>query len=482
MLLIERTGNTQRVAACSAEAVARGVRPGVTLAHAQALVPEADTAPFDAAGDAAALHALALWAMRFAPAVALDPPDALLLDVTGCARLFGGDLRLLNQAADAVERLAFTVRAALADTVGAAWALSHGGDEPRALVPPGQCYAALAHLPPWTLRLSPEILDRLDALGLQRIESLLMLPRATLPARFGDKLLLRIDQALGRATELLSPVRPPPQAAARMNFEHAVTDRRTLEYALAPVLVDFVAQLTRQGRGARRIELSLFRERNVPLSRSICLCAPNRAIGHLSGLLRAQLERMDPADGVVCLELAAIETGPIVAAQGDFFEDDRSVAAEAAAELFDRLTARCGSDRVFRPGLVESHRPEKAWRAEAISSPRSARSGAGDRASAALLSDPRISVPDLRPLRLLPRPVPIQAMAVVPDQPPMWFRYRGREHRTRRGIGPERLSGEWWTGEKESRDYYRVETENGAWFWVFREETSGQWYLHGIHE
>src|SRR6185369_11899727 len=147
------------------------------------------------------------------------PPDGLLLDITGCQRLFRGEANLLNQLLGALHALGFHARAAIADTIGAAWAVAHGGGDERTIVPEGQAFAALAHLRPWTLRIAPKIVAQLDALGLERIEVLLMLSRATIPSRFGDDVLLRLDQALGRVPEVFTPVRPPVEIAARINFE-----------------------------------------------------------------------------------------------------------------------------------------------------------------------------------------------------------------------------------------------------------------------
>ncbi len=82
----------------------------------------------------------------------------------------------------------------------------------------------------------------------------------------------------------------------------------------------------------------------------------------------------------------------------------------------------------------------------------------------------------------------------MPDDPPLLFRWRGRLHRIRRAEGPERIGAEWWRapwadvredGVERVRDYYRVEDEAGARFWVFRTgvyggERPARWWLHGV--
>lgn len=95
-----------------------------------------------------------------------------------------------------------------------------------------------------------------------------------------------------------------------------------------------------------------------------------------------------------------------------------------------------------------------------------------------------------RPPRLLSRPEPIETMALLPDNPPVWFRWRGIRRRVRRADGPERIRGEWWKRDAETatvRDYFRVEDETGERYWLFRsgdgeraESGSQRWFLHGI--
>ncbi len=509
ILLIDTRNNVQIIAACSDDARARGIRPGMTLAHATALLPNPNSQisnlkseipsvvlPHDPATDLTALNSLALWAMRFSPTIAIDPPGGLLLDITGCQRLFRGEANLLHQALDALCAMGFTVRGAIADTIGAAWALSHGGPDARTIVPEGQTCSALSYLRPWTLRLIPEIVTQLDALGIERIEALLMLPRSTLPSRFGDLLLLRLDQALGRVPEVLDPVRPPIRIAARMNFEEPTERRELLEWALQELIQQITRQLTQQGSGARRLELMLFQFRSTPAIRTVTLCAPSRSIRHLTDLLRPQLECIDARTGIDGIMLAAPDTARISPAQAEFLESQDIKAHEESTELFDRLGARLGRQCIIRPQPVESHWPERAW---TPAQPRSNENrSTGNRPDTKSSNEnrsnenpfsfaprreslPTPSAPT-RPLRILPHPQPLQAIALVPDGPPILLRGGGREHHIRHAAGPERLMAEWWAGQSGGRDYFRVEDDTGACLWVFRESTSNQWYLHGVFE
>lgn len=603
-MLTEWHASAQRVAAASPECLARGVRPGMDLAQARVLCPGAALAPHDPAGDATALARLARWAVAFSPRVGLDAPDGLLLDITGCAHLFGGERAMLDRLCDTLAADGVTACAAVADTVGAAWAVARAGPAPREAVPPGQVYAALAALPPWSLRLSPETAGRLAALGIDRAEALFMLPRATLPARFGDEALLRVDQALGRQPENFESIDPPADLALRLRFEWPLQRPEALELACRQLLERLAAGLQRRACGTRRLALVLHREGGRAERIDLPLCEPSCSLPHLWRLLQAQLERVDLARhaegrmqnaesadhrlvagamdhrlktgatdprrcgaglqpvagfepvpglqpvtdfeldatgmtcGIVAITLAAFAPAPLDAEQGDFFDavaPQRRAARRETAELFDRLSQRLGPDRVVRPVLSASHRPERAWRAEKVSAadnpftrllrrpsrPESrpirsvpatgaadppalfaggavaggavnggaVETGAADGGSL-VPSTPAAdwggaydgAAPAGRPLRLLPRPQPIEVIAMAPDRPPGWFRYRGREFRTRDGAGPERLCAEWWTGENGTRDYYRVEAESGARFWIYCEVESRKWYMHGVFE
>jgi protein ImuB len=99
-----------------------------------------------------------------------------------------------------------------------------------------------------------------------------------------------------------------------------------------------------------------------------------------------------------------------------------------------------------------------------------------------------------RPAFLLASPEPIDVIAEVPEGPPARFTWRRVERRIARAEGPERIAPEWWreigqrtdTKMGRTRDYYRIEDEGGAGYWVFREglygreEEAPSWFLHGL--
>lgn len=228
VVLIRTVASRQMVMRCCARAAASGVRIGMTLAHAKALIKSDRliVGEFTPARDRAMLGRLAEWATRFSPAVAVDvsgageaeskesegcggpSSDGLIFDIAGCEHLFGGEQAMLRAVVRAVERRGFLVRGAIAPTFGAAWGLARYGRDPAAVVGSSALRAALESLPVAALRVEAKTAAQLAEVGVRTIGELLAIPRRTLPARFGAQLMLRIDQCFGQAVESIEPVRP----------------------------------------------------------------------------------------------------------------------------------------------------------------------------------------------------------------------------------------------------------------------------------
>ncbi|MFN3521048.1 MAG: DUF6504 family protein [Phenylobacterium sp.] len=474
--LVETVRGVRRLAAVDAVAATLGLYAGQKAADAAALVPDLVTAEAEPQTDAAALEALVDWCVRFSPAVAADPPDGLFMDIEGVAHLWGGEAEMAADLARRLGEAGLGVRWAIADTPGAAWAVARFG-RTGTIVPPGASSAALEPLPPAALRLQPDTAAQLARLGLARLSQLLALPRGPLARRFGREVLMRLDQALGRAGEALAFRRPPTPWFDRLAFAEPISAPEDLARVARDIAMRLCARLQAEGRGARRFELGFHRLDGKVQAVAVGLARPGREADRIARLFAPKLEHVDPGFGIEAATLTAAEVEILGERQTALDE-----AAEAAAEagvvpLVDRLTNRLGAERVWRAVPVESHVPERAvGRAGPLAEPAQARPWAAD-------------LP--RPLRLFRRPEPIEAMAPIPDDPPVQFRWRGRLHRVRAAEGPERIGEEWWRGPIEDvsvahvRDYYRVEDQEGARFWVFRAGlyvagTPAKWWLHGL--
>ncbi len=439
----------------------------MALADARAIDPGLAVAAADPAGDAAALARTAAWCGRWSPWTVPVPPDGIALDVTGSAHLQGGEDELLAEAIERLAKLGIVASAAIAESVGAAWALARFAGARTIAVPHGGARAALAGLPVAALRLEAATVEALTRVGLRHVGDLYPMPRPALVLRFGEGLALRLDQALGARAEPLSPLPPPPVRFARQRFAEPIATADDIRAATSLLLDALCRRLGEDGAGARRLALTLYRVDGGAARIELGTARPSREPRHLLRLFDERLGAVDPGLGIedMLLEAALAEPqGPTQLAL-----ERGATAGDAVPVLIDRLAARLGPDAVRRPLLVASHWPERAVRLVAPLDPAP---------SAAQPQRPR-------PVRFLPEPEPVEAVAPVPDDPPLLFRWRKIMHRVRRAEGPERIAGEWWRGAKELRDYYRVEDEEGRRFWLYRAglyraDRPARWYLHGV--
>ena len=474
--LIAESAQAPRITATNRAADEAGVRPGMALVDARALYPELAVAPADPSGDLACLERLALWAQRWGPWVSLDPPDGLIVDVTGVAHLYGGEHALLKDAAARLAERGFVTRLGLAPTAGAAWALAHyAGD--RAILHPGE---NLDELPVAALRLDPATLLVLRRLGLKRIGDIAGLTREALARRFRNHKapaanpLVRLDQLLGKVPEPQLPVRPTEVPLVQRRLMEPIRHRALLDQVLGDLAGDMVRLLEAQALGARRLELVLWKVDGEVLLRRLELAAASRDAAHLVRLFTSKLDDLDAGFGIELARLCAPWTEPLPLSQRDL-----DAAAEAhgtsLAACIDRLAVRLGAQAVHRPVSYASHVPERAqcW-VPALTSERN--------------SQDAFALP-ARPLKLLDQAEPIAVLYASPDGLPRFFRWRGEVHEIARAEGPERIAPEWWRERSgvRLRDYYRIEGGEGRGYWIYRNGIAGdgrggapEWFLQGL--
>lgn len=475
--------------ATASVAVAGGVFPGMTLSHARAVLPGLRTFAADPPADARTLAGLAAWCERYTPWAAADGADGIWLDATGCTHLCGGEDAMLADLVRRLDGLGFRARAALADTPGAAWAaarfMAAAGEETVVIAAGARAMRqALRPLPVKALRLDAATADGLERVGLRRIGDLYSLPRAPLAARFGEAPARRLDQALGRLDEPLSPRRPAAPFRARLVFAEPIADGEDIVRATRHLLAELGRGLAAAERGARRLELVLFRTDGTRAEAAIGTSRPLRDAAPLLRLFEDKLAGIDAGFGIEAMVLAATAVDPLPPVQAGLGRAETP--AEGIHRLVDRLANRLGAGEVVRLQRYASHIPERACRAVP----------ALDGAPAAPPAPEDMPPLPARPPYLLVSPEPIEAVAPIPDHPPMLFRWRRRTHRVRHATGPERIAPEWWRraadegapGAEDAarlRDYYRVEDESGQRFWLFREglyrpDRPPRWYLHGF--
>lgn len=463
----------------------------MSLADARAIQPKLEAVEADPEEDARVLDSIAAWCERFTPIVVLDPPEGLFLDITGCAHLFGGEENLRAQIVTRLHAQGFGARAAIAPTPGAAWAFARYAKQTRTSRRTlGQSLEAslaspdwreeLAALPVEALRLDPAASALLRRLGLKAIGQIAGAPRSSFTARAGERAMLRLDQALGRAQEALTPRRPAPPVFALRRFLEPIFTADAVLQVTQDLCGDLIEKLDVRGAGVLRAELVLFgvdgRDRIVGVNVS----KPLREVKPLMRLFREKLgivgENLDAQFGFEAARLDVVRIAPIEGKTKTLVAVEQVAASsEQISGIVDILSSRLGAKRVARAQLQSEHSPERAggWRS-------ALRPIAADEITAR----PPADGVQRRPVRLFAPAQKVEVTAGVPDGPPVQFRWRRVMREIVRAEGPERISGDWLKREK-TRDYYRVEDKQGRRYWLYREGLYGEtetplWYVHGL--
>ena len=468
-------GGAQRLAAVDAIAAAAGLTPGQSLTDALALWPQVKIVEADPEEDERALTRLADWFQRFSPAVAVDAPDGILMDIDGCAHLWDGEEALARAIEQRLAAQDIPARISIADTFGAAWALARYGADDITVAARGD-FRCLTSLPVAALRIDEAVANQLRHLGLKTIGCLTALPRTALRKRFGAGLIVQLARAFGEEEGALTFRAPPTPWIERTVFAEPINALGDMARVIMDLVGRLCARLDEYGLGARSFEVAFHNCDSETTRRTVRTALPLRDAKRLAALFAPKLESVDPGFGIEIVTLTALRVQPLTPAQADLDSSNPHASAADLAPFVDRLVNRFGPQSVWRAALQESHVPERTV------------------ARVAPLAAPTKSTwtqPPPRPVRLFASPQPIDALAVAPDDPPFTFRWQGRTHRIRNAEGPERIAAEWWRkpwSENEIdrvRDYYQVEDETGARFWLFRTGLYGaerptRWWLHGL--
>jgi protein ImuB len=486
---LSRMGRVPEVVVCSRLAARAGVRPEMPVAEARAIQPGIIVQEHEPDTDRRAIEELAQWADRFSPIVGLEEDPAaqcLLIDITGCASCFHGEDALLERAVGEFSKAGWVPRIAVADTVGVAWALAHYAPTP-CLAATGDLEQPLQPLPPTALRLPSDLVQLLSRLGIERIDSLLALPRDEIPARFGSMVLQRLDQALGLRQEPILAHRSPRVIEASLALEYP-TDRLDLLTCVIERLTQELEQALRaRNCAARQVACSLYHLSKSPLHLKVGLFRPRQCPRYLGHLLSAQLEHVRFAEPIRAVRLRVLAAEPLIDQQTEFFATEPG-GMEAASTLVDYLSSRLGTGAVTRACMVADFQPEYACRFEPLIQAKTERQKSPRQTLGSKRRQRRERRPDVppfqpaRPLCLWPRPMGIEVLSTVPDGPPFRMRWAGLDYGIVRSRGPERIETGWWRGRDVRRDYYVIDTDRGTRLWIFRRQKDGQWFLHGCFD
>ncbi len=441
LAVIEKQGNRSRVQACNEAASERGIRSGMPGPAALALVTDLIVRGRDLAAEQESLAGLAAWAGSFTPAVSLQPPDGLLIEIGSCLRLHRGFKNLIAQMRNGLDEMGYSASLACAPTPHAAWLLALAGKE-VAIRDPAKLEKFLGALSIRWLAQPQDTLSSLEMLGAHTLGDCLRFPRAGMARRFGQDLLDEVDRALGRLPEAREFFVPPPSFERRLELPALVHEAESLQFASRRLLLEFEGYLNLRQAGVQEFELVCCHEDVADTVLKVGFAQPTRALERMLLLLRETLSRTRLCAPVHTIMLHASRIQTMGLSNLDLFQD--STEAGDGDLLLERLRIRLGKEAVFGIAPAADHRPELAWR--------SCEAGEASRSPCKLQ----------RPLWLLPKPMPC------------------RKDRLELESGPERIESGWWDGMDVARDYYVAQGRNGSRLWVFRDHGSGAWYVHGL--
>jgi protein ImuB len=392
-----------------------------------------------------ALAAVAAWACQFTPRVSLEPPQALLMEVEGSLRYFGGRWKFLAQLRAGLPRLGLEARVAEAPTARAALWLARGDG------------GRLEALPVAVIGLAPEALELLANIGIRTVGGLLRLPREGIARRFaqrsaqcsGQGLLGQIDQACGKAPETREFFVPPARFTARLGLPAPVAQAEHALFAARRLLAQMEGFLAARHAGVRSFSLHLLHDALPATEVKVGLAACGRGAEHFARLLRERLARITLCAAVEAIRIEAGNVEVLPGENRNFFGDPHA-GGEEWLRLLERLQARLGSEAVHGLRTHPDHRPERAW------------------------------VPVFPGREFFPK-------EEKPNGPrPLWLLDPPR--RLAEGefallAGPERIESGWWDGAEARRDYFIARTGESSLAWIYRErgaESVENWFLHGL--
>ncbi len=485
ILLVSKISNQLTVTRACKTAQRIGVCGGMSLPLAKALAPNAYVQAFNPIRDMRALYKIAVWAINISPLVSIRSSkvdrnahniadDGLLIDISGTDRLYGNRDRLLERLLRKFELVGLETEVAIAPTIGAAWALARFSHRKTSIIRWAEIKPTLMGLPVQALRIPAQAAQALRDVGVVTIEQLSKLPRKKLPIRYGIEVLRRLDQAFGAVDEPFRAIKVRIKPLCRRAFEIPLTSQESVRRVVMLLFKELLDHLE-----ARQLQAPFFliefqiihSDRSISTNtKELSLYSATKDFSYLSTIIGPVIESLRASGGVRAISVSAPKTEPYNSRQVDFLNYANQNLDRTIDQLFDNFTARLGPQRIRQVKFENSYIPEKSF--SYYPRLRKSEGSKVNRPVAAINAD--------RPSYLFEKPEPISAIAMLPDKPPSSLTWHGKQYKIASGIGPERITGEWWSDGCDTRDYFKVQDSEGRWIWVFRNQNTLEWFVHGL--
>jgi protein ImuB len=480
---------------CCKKSAQAGTAPGMSLALAKALVPDAVTRPFNPLEDFKALSKLGQRALHYTPLAGLDSElveasrrqllhkisplyNGLILDMTGTDKLYREEREPARTILHNLKRAGIKAKIGIAATIGAAWAFSRYSSKQLTIVSKNNLRSEISKLSAAALRLEEDTTEALEEMGIYDTQQLLGLPRKDLLKRFGYQLIKRLDQAFGHIPETICNIHQPTLFAVNREFETPLTKQESIKTAILGLFQDLGKELHKKHKNAAAFIISLTgldaEFKVFTIKKELSLQSAVNQFDQIAAIIQPLLEKLPNLRGITALRIEGTDTVDCCKLQNDFIAGtELPEIKNSKVEFLNTLGLRLGTKQIRKVALHQSYLPERSFSFPAL--------------TAATDKIPELLPGHLfqeRPFYILQVPEAIDAIALLPDKPPAWIKWREEKHRILKAVGPERIAREWWLGLVErtenERDYFKVQDQAGRWLWVFREQLSAKWFLHGV--
>jgi protein ImuB len=448
---------------------------------------------------------LAEFAYGFSPLVEDTAPDTVVIDVEGCALLFGSHYELANEIAKKARTskelggLGCPVNVALAanpDAAIHAAKFCHG----ITFTTPGEELTCFGHLPLKALQYSlvgieedraTEILETLNLWGVRTFKEFSALPVAGVSERLGQDGLKLQQLAGGKTNRHLNLKQPPPVFKNSIELDYPVAELEPLSFLFARLLNQLCASLNAYGLATNALQVEMKLEQGASHELKLNLPYPMRDHKVFLKLLLLDTEMHPPPSAVVAISINCEPVKPRVLQTGLFIP--LAPEPEKLELMLARLAKLVGAENIGSPELLDTHRPD-AFRVKRFELQETKRKKANSKQQTA--GNSKFQIPNPKsmlgfrrfrpPLRAM-----VQAERGCPREISAWDKNKSVYGKIVRMAGPWRTSGEWWRADAWARDEWDVGVESSSkggglsvrvLYRIYRELSSGSWFIEGVYD